>query len=99
MTFAYSVRFSRCSAGCSRVRMFAPQRHRDAFRSRWQTRRATARSGRRAPLGGIIPVLILRITFSQVVSVFIEMRIVQRVEHQARGLGALVVAGDAVLIE
>ena len=65
IALAYSVRFSRCSAGVARLAPGTAARS-SALRAARRSRRATARSGAAAPLGGIMPVLILRTTFSHV---------------------------------
>ena len=44
-----------------------------------------------------MPVLILRITFSQVAGVLGDIRVVHAVEHETGGLRALIMAADAVL--
>ena len=58
-----------------------------------------ARSGWRAPGGGIMPPRSFRTALSQIFASFDEIRQIHRVEHDVRCFGALVVAGDAVLVE
>ena len=96
IALAYSVRFRRCSAGVSRPPWGQP-RGRAALPARRRTHRAP-RAGRGAPLGGIMPVLTLRTTFSQRSRPRRPSRL-QRIQHQPASLRALVVAGDAVLLQ
>ena len=59
----------------------------------------TGGSGRRIPDGGIIPARSLRTTFSQTSAWSLHMGDVELIEHQSAGFQALIVAGDAVLVE
>ena len=99
MALAYSVRFSRCSAGAPGL----GPRPRGAIERRpprrRRSRRASARSGRGAPLGGIMPVRTLRTTFSHVCGSRPACATSSLSSEQAAGLHPRVVAGDAVAID
>ena len=81
----YSARFRRCSAGAPGFGAAAAARS-IASSIVAAKRSSVARSGRGAPLGGIMPVRTLRTTFSQVCGSRPGVRDVEHVERETAGL-------------
>ena len=96
MALAYSARFRRCSEGRPGLGSVAAAASSEF--SRYDTRAVRAGSdGRGTPPGGIRPPRSLRTTFSQTSALVPGLDEIDRVERQAAGLRALVVAAETVL--